>query len=786
MRIVVSGTQFELLNPDVKYLIMLFLICCLPFAASGNTPDTSRPNGRLVLTGRVLDEAGSPVPGASIALRGDTLTAIGVATDEFGRFTLHLPSGNPVAPLRVSSVGFLTRSFDLDFNGHDSLAVCITLEAATIELGVMAVVPRPEVRAAGLTLSAHRVSTRARQSLVPTNPVGAIRNVDVARAGSNHSSQLRIHGTSPEYYMNGVSIGTDPDHYGMFTILPSTVIDRVELQALGTSAEHPASSIVQLHSPERFGKNRTLDFNLSTVEATGTYGVGTEQAFVLGTLRKSVLDKLVNYFEVSDNRRTLPPTNFQDIAIVSGWKPHRATKLLFDQYHTNDYLTYRVESNRADGDVETWQHTSEHFLSLRMQHLFDRALVEVSVAMTRAYESYGASPEDNHDSDRLHLDLSQEHKAMLFSSMVDLQHGQNHVRAGTQTTWITNRTITLEQNNWNFLPPFASSDNPYIYQPALNYSYAGYRDRDQETSHAVFATVERPVGPVTVEAGLRGEYFTALAAPSALLVRTAVTVPYGADCSVRLYAGTFAEHPVGRILEPYQVVIHDQLGQLTPVKTRLVSATLAHGPVTVTAFDKKIANLPALMPNFDLQFEKIDPGDQDIDLLFMGSTGSAQYRGLSFSYEQDAVLHSAFNLSLGYAYTAAVKYDYGVQMPPDLHSPHRFITHVEYKPSAGVMVGTEFSVRSGYPYSQSREAKESFTQEDLTPDWYRSQLALENQERFPSSVSLNFFFSVALPAGEVYGSIANVTNRENPIINTSSGYISDSGILPTVGVRFRF
>lgn len=775
-----------LYRPDVKYLLVILFFGSLAIGVSATPVTELRIPGGPVVTGTVLAADGTELVGASVALVGDTGRTIGVATDQFGKFVLRLPAAQTSGRVQISSVGFLTRVIEFDFSGRDSLTLTINLEPTTIELGAMAVKPRPEVPAGNLTLSAHRVSSRARQSLVPTNPVGAIRNVDVARAGSNHSSQLRIHGTSPDYSLNGISIGTDPDHYGMFTILPSTVVDRIDLQTLGTQAEHQVSSAVELRSPERFETYRALDLNLSTVEATGTYGTGNKRAFVLGALRKSVLDKLVTYFDVSNNRRTLPPTNFQDIALVSGWKPRPNTKVFVDQYHTDDYLTYRVASNRADGDVETWQHTSEHFLSFRGQHLFDRALVELSLAITRSYESYGAKPEDDRDSERLHLNLSQERKAMLLSSTVDWQQGRNHLRAGTQTTWVTNRTITLEQTNWNFLPPFASSDNPFIYQPALNYSYGSYRNRDQETSHAVFTTVERSVGPATVEAGLRGEYFTALAASSALLARTAVTLPYGHRRSVRLFAGSFAEHPVSRILEPYQVLIHDQLGQLAPVKTRLLSATVTHGPMIVSVFDKQMNNLPVVMPNFALQFDKIDPNDQDIDLLFMGSTGSAHYRGLSVAYDQNAFLRTHFNLSLGYAYTSAVKYDHGVQMPPDLHAPHRFVAHVEYKPKAGAMIGTEFTARSGYPYSNSREAKETFTQEDLTPDWYRDQLALENQERFPASLSLNLFFSIGLRHGEVYGSIANITNRENPIINTSSGFISDSGILPTVGLRFHF
>lgn len=762
----------------------LFRICTLLLCLTGTILAAAAAPSHS-LSGIVVTAEGLPLVGATVTLVDSSGVAVtGVATDANGEFRLTVDSRRENLHLRVTSVGFAT--FETDLADRPS-TLRIVLATTAIDLGTMAVRPKPEIETSGLTLNAHRLSTRARQSLVPTNPVGAIRDVEISRAGSSHSSQLRIHGTSPVYYFNNTSIGTDPDHYGMFTILPSTVVDRIDLETHGTSAEHQVSSVVELSSPARFYKHDALDFNLSTIEATGTYAIGSEDAFALGALRKSVLDKLVTYFEITDDRRTLPPTNFQDIAVVSGWQTSPHTRVLFDQYHASDYLSYRVDSQRDRGMIDTHQHASDHFYSLRGQHVLDDALVEISLAMRRSYENYRADPVETENTERLALDLSQEQRAIQFGSKVAFALQGINLTSGTQSSWTTNRTIHLEQTNWNFLPPFAASDNPYIYQPALNYEYGSYHDRAAETSHSLFVSGQRQIGRVTTELGLRGEYHTALAQKSALLFRGSATMPIDERSSVRVYAGTFAEHPVRQVLESYQVLVHDQLFRLAPIRSRLLSATYTHGPISATVFHKNISNLPVVTPNFALTNQPVDPENDSFELLHVGSTGTADFRGFSVSYEDEAFFDPAVSLAVAYGYTQATQVEYGVTMPHDLHAPHRLMAQVEYAWKPGVMIGGELNVRSGYPYTPSTEYKSSFEEGELTPEWYRSQLADKNKERFPASVSLNLFFSADIGrGGELYGSIANATNRDNPIINTSSGYILDSGILPTVGVRFRF
>ena len=84
-----SGMTYQLLGNEI-------LILPAP-------PEKEEPRHTTV-KGRVVDETGQPVPGATIVLKGSTL---GTSADSEGRFTLSVPQGKEIV-LRISFVGMRT------------------------------------------------------------------------------------------------------------------------------------------------------------------------------------------------------------------------------------------------------------------------------------------------------------------------------------------------------------------------------------------------------------------------------------------------------------------------------------------------------------------------------------------------------------------------------------------------------------------------------------------------------------------------------------------------------
>ncbi|WP_258048943.1 TonB-dependent receptor [Hymenobacter sp. NBH84] len=62
------------------------------------------------ITGRVTDDQGQPLPGATVVVKG---TTIGTGTDGDGRFSLVVPTANQGGTLLISSIGFTSQEFPL-------------------------------------------------------------------------------------------------------------------------------------------------------------------------------------------------------------------------------------------------------------------------------------------------------------------------------------------------------------------------------------------------------------------------------------------------------------------------------------------------------------------------------------------------------------------------------------------------------------------------------------------------------------------------------------------------
>lgn len=94
--------------------------------ADNRNPTTSR-SLLYSVTGRVLDNTGSPLPGATVLLKGST--SVGTTTDVDGRFALSLPE-NSTPVLIISSIGYSTQEVVL--NSRTTLEVRMVVDAKSL------------------------------------------------------------------------------------------------------------------------------------------------------------------------------------------------------------------------------------------------------------------------------------------------------------------------------------------------------------------------------------------------------------------------------------------------------------------------------------------------------------------------------------------------------------------------------------------------------------------------------------------------------------------------------
>ncbi|MCD2424527.1 TonB-dependent receptor [Niabella pedocola] len=116
------ATLFE--RPPLKRLFLFLIIFLLPGlygSAAGNTR-TAPPE--KIITGKITDETGAPISGASVLLKG---SATGVATDTSGNFTIKVP--NTGGTLVISHVGYQSQEVVIG----DQATIQVTLKSNATE-----------------------------------------------------------------------------------------------------------------------------------------------------------------------------------------------------------------------------------------------------------------------------------------------------------------------------------------------------------------------------------------------------------------------------------------------------------------------------------------------------------------------------------------------------------------------------------------------------------------------------------------------------------------------------
>nr|MBN2278658.1 TonB-dependent receptor [candidate division Zixibacteria bacterium] len=735
------------------------------------------------LTGRVVDSDGRAVIAASVLVFRNNEYLTGTATDTLGYYSLHFcsDSGDSIH-VTASSVGFETLSQTIEM-ANDPRTIIFQLTPEIQRIRSLRVKPLYDRNQASSKITHFDIERTSIHSLVPTNPVASIQHPQVTREGSSHSSKIRLHGTSPRYYINGIDIGYDPNHYGIFSIIPGVVIKKLQFYPQGTPVCFGLPSAIEFETYSRFEKHNTGEINLSSVEATGVVSFGDEDYFILASVRKSVLDKIVEGLNVKSERVTIPPTNFQDVFLSSGLKLNGNLRLILDQYYVRDFLSYTTDPGSINSSgIDTYQHTSESYAGLRLESLSQNLQYKIRGAVRTGSEIYSAHPAIDIKSG-LRVDLKARQTTYLIDSEIGFLLGRTELTTGGNLKNSNPREIRLTQKNWNFLPPDAGSDNPYIYQSELNQAYDSYYSHRSDLSGAGFISVKHDFGLLEIESGLRGDYFRHLANSRYFTYRNSASVKIGTTSTLDFFHGTFADSPVNRILEPYQIIIDDNLERLKAVRTNLISVGISCGPARFNIFHKKISDLPMIDPNFS---KVATDGTIEEDFFKMSSSATTEFSGGDISVDLPRFLSSRLDLYAFYGYTRAEKNLQNIAVPYELNSPHRFYLRLDYAMRRVVRLGGDMMVQSGRPYTPTAIGRNFDPDLRYTTDYYQKALTEENSDNFPTTMIFNLHADFEFGRTLLYLSISNVTNHENAIINSGDGYIYDAGILPGLGIKHSF
>lgn len=200
----------------MKYLFLILLVL-MAFAPAAYAEDNGNANQMtetqavdITVTGKIVDDTGEPLPGATVQQKG---TSTGVISDIDGNFSITVPSD---ATLVVSFVGF--RSFEVAVEGRTDLGT-IALASDFTELEQVVVIGYGTQRKVDLTGSVAIVDTeemkKVSKSNISTMLQGKVAGVHITSDGQPGADPtVRIRGigsfgsTAPLYVVDGVPMGT--------------------------------------------------------------------------------------------------------------------------------------------------------------------------------------------------------------------------------------------------------------------------------------------------------------------------------------------------------------------------------------------------------------------------------------------------------------------------------------------------------------------------------------------------------------------------------------------------
>ncbi len=289
-------------------VLSLFLLLGISGAHAIHSEKTIVYNIQEPVTGKVLDEDGEPLPGASIVVKG---TSTGTTTDFDGNYTINASTGDVLV---VSYIGFTTK--EVTVNGS---TINVTLVAG-VELSEAIVIGsrNPNRTATESSVPVDVIDVKTLNSVAPQVNLNQIlnyvapsftSNTQTISDGTDHIDPASLRGLGPDQVLvlingkrrhtsslinvNGTfgrgSVGTD------LNSIPAAAIKRIEVLRDGAAAQYGSDAIAgvinivlntsvnELNASVTTGANFTKNANGQTGGSDGeTTNVGASYGLPLG------------------------------------------------------------------------------------------------------------------------------------------------------------------------------------------------------------------------------------------------------------------------------------------------------------------------------------------------------------------------------------------------------------------------------------------------------------------------------------------------------------------------
>ncbi|MDR2040930.1 MAG: SusC/RagA family TonB-linked outer membrane protein [Tannerella sp.] len=528
-----KDAKFEWMKRGMILSVLLFVMGTgMVFAADGYPPEAGEPaqsSGRI--TGTVVDQAGEPVVGANVVVKGRSAT--GTVTDAEGRFTLQVAAG---VELEISFLGYrtqtvkaaagLTVTLEEDAQALDEVVVTalgITREAKALGYA-MSTISASELTKVGTPNLGTALYGKASGLQIVSPPGGAASGVSFTVRGLSS-----INGnTQPLIVLNGVPIRSGNNEgetstgkfanfrsegrirsNGLVDINPEDIETLSILKGAAATAlygSEGANGVVLLTSKKTKGSGMTVDFNVTLEANTMAYLPKIQSEYGPGLYSVSRSDE-----ELDNNgfrKTTYKGTEYK--------VPYYATNVSFGPRYDGSTVLYWDGNTRpysainADPWNDLFRTGFDQIYNVAINHGAEKSntrfsytyLDEVPNGLTGSYSKHNFNLVGSLKfNDRLSVDYSgsyivqkvhnrAQRATSAYDSFSDLFGSFTDV-ALMKTMYQT----SLGYKNRVYTDPTLTPDEGFAFSPGnptlwvQNYLWKAYRNNDYETSQRFIASV---------------------------------------------------------------------------------------------------------------------------------------------------------------------------------------------------------------------------------------------------------------------------------------------------------
>lgn len=349
---------------------------------------TTNMQGTVHLTGVLRDSKnGEPLIGAAVFVENPM---IGVATDQFGTYSISLPKGRHI--IKIKSVGMKpTHRYVMLY---DNGKLDIDVEEDITPLKEVVVESDRDVRVTSMQMGVEKLDIKTMknmpQVLGETDVMKIVLTLPGVQSVGEGTSGLNVRGgaTNQNLILYNDATVYNPSHlFGFFSTFNPNVLKNVELYKSGIAAEYGGrlSSVMDVRAREGNLKKFTTTGGISPVTARLTFEgpIIKEQTSFLLAFRSTYSNWILRQLDSKELQNSTAA--FYDINASINHKLNRNNQIYFSAYGSQDKFSL---------NSDTLYRYSDKNASLKWTHAFSEKLFSVVTGSMSDY-SYEVSSESN-------------------------------------------------------------------------------------------------------------------------------------------------------------------------------------------------------------------------------------------------------------------------------------------------------------------------------------------------------------------------------------------------------